>query len=107
MIGIPYAQTVLDDRLGLVRVCPVCGEKIPESSDPTGDLTTNHYGEHYEERHDDVCVFCHSWIRQSPKDRAWEDESGACGCGDGEHLPSRAEAPFLKAVHDNPWEDAR
>lgn len=42
------------------------------------------------------CVYCSSRITRSPKDGAWEDSSGACGCGDGEHSPS---------VRDHDWCD--
>lgn len=33
---------------------------------------------------DDICVFCDRAITKA-EDGAWEDSSGACGCGDGEH----------------------
>jgi hypothetical protein len=35
----------------------------------------------------EFCIFCDSPITQSPVDGAWEDSSGACGCGRGEHMP--------------------
>ena len=33
-----------------------------------------------------TCAFCDSPITLAP-DGAWDDERGACGCGDGEHQP--------------------
>jgi hypothetical protein len=34
-----------------------------------------------------TCTYCDQPISQA-SDGAWEDESGACGCGDGEHSPA-------------------
>lgn len=50
MIGIPYAWT--DPETG-ERVCPVCAERIAEAHDVDGEQTTNAYGEHYAERHEE------------------------------------------------------
>lgn len=50
-IGIPYA-TVEYDSDGATRVCPVCGDVIPESTAGyDGELISNNYGEHYANEH--------------------------------------------------------
>jgi hypothetical protein len=47
-IGIPYARV---DEITGERICPVCGERIPEQHDATGEAIGNPYGEHYEQEH--------------------------------------------------------
>ena len=47
-------------------------------------------------REESSCVFCDSPITLA-SDGAWEDSSGACGCGDGEHCPVGT-SPFFEAV---------
>jgi hypothetical protein len=37
-----------------------------------------------------ICLYCDAAIRRAA-DGAWEDESGACGCGDAEHTPATSE----------------
>lgn len=47
-IGIPYAEVDVDTG---ERICPVCGDRIAERYDATGEMLTNHYGDHYESQH--------------------------------------------------------
>lgn len=48
-IGIPYAM--VDPETG-ERICPVCGERIPERYDRDGEQITFNYAEHYERNHE-------------------------------------------------------
>jgi hypothetical protein len=52
-IGIPYAYVGISDDGTVYSKCPVCGEKIPEKTDRTGEMTTNAYAKHYEREHDE------------------------------------------------------
>jgi len=52
------------------------------------------------------CRYCAAYIIESVDDGAWCDESGACGCGIGEHEPGG----FDQYAHDEraretPWWD--
>lgn len=46
------------------------------------------------------CVYCEAAITKSPVDGAWEDSSGACGCGIGEHEPY-VEGSFTAKIMDD------
>lgn len=50
MFGIPYAREEVEDGV-LIRICPVCGERIEEATDLEGERITNFYAEHYELEH--------------------------------------------------------
>ena len=52
MIGIPYAYCDIDSDGTLVRVCPVCGARIRETTDGVGEQETNNYGRHYAAEHE-------------------------------------------------------
>lgn len=47
---LPYAHQEYTDGQ-LIRVCPTCGERIPEATDEDGELTTNNYADHYAKAH--------------------------------------------------------
>lgn len=54
MFGIPYATVVIVEDEGAARVCrqcPECGTLVPESTDSTGEQTTNDYAAHYADKH--------------------------------------------------------
>jgi uncharacterized Zn finger protein (UPF0148 family) len=47
-IGIPYAH--IDLRTG-ERICPVCGERIAEEHDASGEEVTQNYAHRYAQSH--------------------------------------------------------
>lgn len=52
-----------------------------------------------------TCFNCEQVIHQDPIDGAWCDDSGACGCGDGEHEPVDDDGFTYKDLHGRfPWE---
>lgn len=48
-VGIPYANANHDGTV----TCPVCGQRIAEHHDATGEVTTTAYGDHYARNHAD------------------------------------------------------
>jgi hypothetical protein len=48
MIGIPYAYACVNGD----AICPVCGARIAETHDATGEATSTNYAAHYAAEHD-------------------------------------------------------
>lgn len=62
-IGVPYA--LVDEATG-ERICPACGDRIPEVLDATGEPTTNRYGEHFVREHGTPADVAHSMLAACP-----------------------------------------
>lgn len=52
-LGIPYAfvDPASCSASGHVRICPICRERIAETSDEYGEETSDNYGAHYAKKH--------------------------------------------------------
>ncbi len=48
---IPYASSIVNEKLQLVKICPVCKEQFPEHTDSYGERTTQNYASHYATAH--------------------------------------------------------